>query len=236
VARKPAGTYSPDIIAWAVEMVRNGASLRDAEAALLRDREVVASHATVSRWCRLAGVKPNRRLLDLGSISDPNRRHTIAYARAYSRGEPLPSRPPEIRRPRGPVPRKPLTMCWCGEPARYGRATCKNEHARADASRGAHLTPGELARKARYRRVALAKGVRAEATERLTRAQGGACAICGAVTKLVLDHCHETLQPRSMLCSNCNTALGLLREDPKVAQALVEYCELCQEHKRDDTV
>ena len=48
----------------------------------------------------------------------------------------------------------------------------------------------------------------------------GKCASCGATDrKLCIDHDHDTEKPRGLLCNNCNTALGLLGDDPeKVAQ------------------
>jgi len=44
------------------------------------------------------------------------------------------------------------------------------------------------------------------------------CNICGRTAKenkkdLAVDHCHETLKIRGLLCSQCNSALGLLGDD-----------------------
>lgn len=38
------------------------------------------------------------------------------------------------------------------------------------------------------------------------------CKACGDETKLVVDHCHETGLIRGLLCRNCNTALGQLKD------------------------
>lgn len=43
------------------------------------------------------------------------------------------------------------------------------------------------------------------------------CAICGATENLVQDHCHRSGERRDVLCSNCNTALGMLQDDPQLA-------------------
>lgn len=43
--------------------------------------------------------------------------------------------------------------------------------------------------------------------------------------KLCVDHCHETGRVRGLLCCNCNTALGLLQEDPERVRMLAEYLE-----------
>lgn len=44
------------------------------------------------------------------------------------------------------------------------------------------------------------------------------CAVCAKhesqfKRKLAVDHCHKTGKIRGLLCSNCNTALGLLKEN-----------------------
>ena len=52
--------------------------------------------------------------------------------------------------------------------------------------------------------------------ERLLAEQGRACGICGLLPKggrLVLDHDHATAQVRGLLCSNCNTGLGMFADD-----------------------
>ena len=39
----------------------------------------------------------------------------------------------------------------------------------------------------------------------------------------VVDHCHKTGKVRGILCLQCNAALGLLKENPKIASAAAEY-------------
>ncbi len=56
------------------------------------------------------------------------------------------------------------------------------------------------------------------------RAQGGACAICECTDrKLVVDHDHKTGEVRGLLCSQCNSAIGLLRDDAEVIVAAAMY-------------
>lgn len=62
-----------------------------------------------------------------------------------------------------------------------------------------------------------------EQFKRLLSEQGNACAICGDVCKLCVDHCHSTGKVRALLCSPCNVALGGLRDSVSVAIAAVEY-------------
>ncbi len=56
----------------------------------------------------------------------------------------------------------------------------------------------------------------------------GSCDICGGQnvkgrTRLTIDHDHESGAFRGLLCSNCNTAIGLLRDNPKLAVAAASY-------------
>lgn len=61
--------------------------------------------------------------------------------------------------------------------------------------------------------------------------QGGKCAIChtklnsSRYTKLCADHNHKTGEIRGLLCVNCNTAIGLLRESPIVMRSAIAYIE-----------
>jgi hypothetical protein len=62
--------------------------------------------------------------------------------------------------------------------------------------------------------------------EEMLKEQGGFCAICGGSNNgkvLVVDHCHETEEIRGLLCSNCNTALGLIHDDHVVAERMADY-------------
>jgi hypothetical protein len=62
----------------------------------------------------------------------------------------------------------------------------------------------------------------------LAKQQGG-CAICnrrppiGKQKYLAVDHDHRTGDIRGLLCSNCNTAIGLLKDDPRIALQAATY-------------
>ena len=52
--------------------------------------------------------------------------------------------------------------------------------------------------------------------------QKGLCAICscnsselrGSDAMFCVDHCHNTGQPRALLCHKCNTGIGMLKDNP----------------------
>lgn len=49
------------------------------------------------------------------------------------------------------------------------------------------------------------------------------CAICLEIYDLVVDHDHETGVVRELLCSLCNSALGMLKDNPVNAERAAEY-------------
>lgn len=66
--------------------------------------------------------------------------------------------------------------------------------------------------------------------------QSGACAICSTPLKLhagiehgvevaVVDHNHTTGKVRGLLCTKCNTALGLLKDSPSILHRAQIYLE-----------
>ena len=44
-----------------------------------------------------------------------------------------------------------------------------------------------------------------------------------------IDHCHKTNIVRGVLCSNCNTALGLLKENPDIILNALKYIVIFEE-------
>jgi len=58
----------------------------------------------------------------------------------------------------------------------------------------------------------------------------GRCEICRETrAKLVIDHCHATERVRGILCVRCNSALGMIRDNPVIALAIAEYLKKHQE-------
>lgn len=73
---------------------------------------------------------------------------------------------------------------------------------------------------------------------RLAREKIPNCQACGVVmtdgnskTGCCVDHCHATGVRRGFLCRNCNTALGLLYEDPVKIQGLKDYIVAASQDK-----
>ena len=66
-------------------------------------------------------------------------------------------------------------------------------------------------------------GLTVEELETRILAQGGVCAICHERTPVHVDHDHNTGLIRGILCSNCNTGIGLLADDPERLEAALAY-------------
>ncbi len=66
--------------------------------------------------------------------------------------------------------------------------------------------------------------------------QNGVCAICKETETVIdgqskklkplsVDHCHITGKIRGLLCTACNTGIGLLKHEPYILKAAALYCE-----------
>lgn len=86
---------------------------------------------------------------------------------------------------------------------------------------------------AEYRRLHR-YGLDASSYQELLDLQGGRCATCGIIpNRFYVDHDHACCPGvkscgscvRGLLCFNCNTALGQVRDNPKVLLAMIEYLE-----------
>lgn len=112
---------------------------------------------------------------------------------------------------------RPCRKCGTNVPERAGKAgitvcaACKVD------PRGSRVAYERRRRLRRY-------GLTEEEYAGLLAAQDGRCAGCRTTEPGVkgwcVDHCHETGRVRSLLCSPCNTALGLCREDPVILRRL----------------
>lgn len=57
----------------------------------------------------------------------------------------------------------------------------------------------------------------------MKEAQQNACAICGTVRSLFIDHDHQTGKVRGLLCMPCNVGLGKMGDDMAGLQRAMEY-------------
>jgi hypothetical protein len=64
--------------------------------------------------------------------------------------------------------------------------------------------------------------------------QNGVCAICskpetatrnGKIKALAVDHNHQTGKVRGLLCSDCNTGIGKLKEDRNIFVSAIRYLD-----------
>jgi hypothetical protein len=71
-------------------------------------------------------------------------------------------------------------------------------------------------------------GISVDDYDVMLKRQGGVCAICrdppsGRYKRLDVDHCHSTGRVRGLLCHQCNTAIGLLKDDPEIIKNVAVY-------------
>lgn len=67
-------------------------------------------------------------------------------------------------------------------------------------------------------------GITLEEYDNLFIEAGNTCKICGrSHLKMVLDHCHTTGKIRGIICTNCNTAMGLIAESVDTLDKMKEY-------------
>jgi hypothetical protein len=71
-------------------------------------------------------------------------------------------------------------------------------------------------------------GISIDDFNQMRESQQYRCAICGQGEEkfakgLFIDHCHKTGKVRKLLCANCNAAIGMLQDDPRLLMIAAEY-------------
>jgi hypothetical protein len=66
-------------------------------------------------------------------------------------------------------------------------------------------------------------GLTLEQFNEMCIAQDHCCFICDERVNLVVDHNHQTGEVRKLLCLNCNSGLGMFRENPELLLKAKEY-------------
>lgn len=81
----------------------------------------------------------------------------------------------------------------------------------------------------REKRLLKKYGITSATYESMAICQGWRCKICDEKasdrTLFHVDHCHTTNLVRGLLCSRCNQALGLMRDNPSLLRKAAEYVE-----------
>lgn len=83
----------------------------------------------------------------------------------------------------------------------------------------------------RYKHLLCTYGVTNEIYSKMYETQQGCCAICGVkesethLNRLYVDHSHKTGKIRELLCHNCNSSLGQLKENVNTLRRMIEYIE-----------
>lgn len=74
-------------------------------------------------------------------------------------------------------------------------------------------------------------GLTIEQHQEMVEVQHGCCAICGdqPTRSLDVDHNHTTGMVRKLLCSNCNTTIGLVNESVELLQQIIDYLQSHQQ-------
>ncbi|QGJ93015.1 HNH endonuclease [Gordonia phage Chidiebere] len=104
------------------------------------------------------------------------------------------------------------------------RRQCRNQYLKGKRRTypATKLSPAQLPTAAEQKRWKKYRLTPAE-YNRMCEKQRHRCAICGSKTKLVVDHDHITGKVRQLLCTTCNTGLGMFKESPELLKAAVRY-------------
>jgi len=114
------------------------------------------------------------------------------------------------------------------------RRTCK---ACAEDNRRARLRTKHGKRAHQSQRLQHVYGITLDDYDRMFAAQDGVCVICSepetkmwrghtgraAVTRLCVDHDHDTGKVRELLCDRCNKLLGFARDDIDILTKVINY-------------
>lgn len=123
------------------------------------------------------------------------------------------------------------------------KSRCKECHRAYDLRRYHNLVKSPDGAKLKYRLKELRKteewktyhkhyrlkyrfGISIEQYENMLEEQDWKCFTCGIETDLCVDHHHESGKVRKLLCRNCNTSLGLLKEDEEILLKMIDYLRM----------
>jgi hypothetical protein len=62
--------------------------------------------------------------------------------------------------------------------------------------------------------------------QKMLHEQHGLCLICETpMSKPHVDHCHNSLEVRGLLCGSCNTTIGQVNDNVEILKNAIEYLE-----------
>lgn len=77
-----------------------------------------------------------------------------------------------------------------------------------------------------------AYGITLDEYNQMLTAQNGVCAICqqperrtrnGRIRRLGVDHCHDTLRVRGLLCADCNDGIEKFKDTVSLLESAISY-------------
>jgi Recombination endonuclease VII len=126
---------------------------------------------------------------------------------------------------------KPLELFLKLGRAKNGRGGICKSCCNAASKAWAKENPAPYKATARRTKHLLRYGITQQDYESMFVAQNGVCAICSSRAnrdRLDVDHCHSTGKVRGLLCGCCNSAIGLLRDNPALIMTAAKYVEANQ--------
>ncbi len=94
---------------------------------------------------------------------------------------------------------------------------------------GFFTSPNQCGSCSKIRQISNKYNISKEEYQNLLTKQNYKCKICSLEYQkcpfgtLCVDHCHKTNKVRGLLCSNCNTGLGLLKENISILEETIKY-------------
>lgn len=137
---------------------------------------------------------------------------------------------PQSRQGRAKLRCDPCRKTHNRQTSRYRQASWVRDHpdeARERWRKGYRRNAERIRREKLAQHYRRKYGLTIEQRDQMLERQGGLCAICrrkpvgGGV--LHVDHCHATGVVRALLCTKCNTLIGLADENPDTLRAAIDY-------------
>ncbi len=128
---------------------------------------------------------------------------------------------------------KPLDDFYKNAARKDGYQTVCKECDRAAARKYWHGLSSEKRRDKHYKRF---YGMSFDCVQELLEQQEGKCAICeDELIEFHVDHNHNTGAVRGLLCVNCNTGLGQLKDSVSVLSSAIAYLNTNGSYERQST-